>query len=70
MPQPPLFMEFLCGAARLRLEVSRGFAVSWFRWDIPSQEKNMLDFLFLAALGAGFSALVGYALACAKEIDR
>lgn len=30
----------------------------------------MQDFLFLAALGAGFSALVGYALACAKEIDR
>ncbi len=30
----------------------------------------MLDFLFLAALGAGFSVLVGYALACAKEIDR
>jgi hypothetical protein len=30
----------------------------------------MLDFVFLAALAAGFSALVGYALVCAKEIDR
>lgn len=63
-------MGFLCGAALVRLEASRGFAVSWPLRDTPSQEKNMLDFLFLAALGAGFSALVGYALACAKEIDR
>lgn len=30
----------------------------------------MLDAVFLGALAAGFSALVGYALACAKEIDR
>ncbi len=30
----------------------------------------MLDFLFLATLGGGFFALIGYALLCAKEIDR
>ena len=30
----------------------------------------MLDFVFLAALAVGFSALIGYALVCAKEIDR
>lgn len=30
----------------------------------------MLDFVFLAALAAGFSGMIGYALVCAKEIDR
>ncbi len=30
----------------------------------------MLDAVFLVALVAGFSVLVGYALVCAKEIER
>jgi hypothetical protein len=52
---------------------SRTFTRVWRQMPLtgnPVEGEIMLDVVFLAALAAGFSALVGYALVCAKEIDR
>ena len=52
---------------------SRSFTRVWRQMPLtgnPVEGDIMLDFVFLAALAVGFSALIGYALVCAKEIDR